>query len=155
VLVGSSLGALLALEVARGGVIAPLVLIAPALGVADRWMALIPAGDPILVPHYRSGAVEPVHRRFFEEMGVVRSDEEPPPSRVTVIIGAEDESVPYERVAARWRSWVRSGQLVEGSRLITIEGGDHGLVDHVGTIADEIRAAAGKSSKGRALAADV
>src|SRR5881275_1785781 len=36
-IVGSSLGSLLALEVAHRGVIAPLVLIAPALGIADRW----------------------------------------------------------------------------------------------------------------------
>jgi pimeloyl-ACP methyl ester carboxylesterase len=154
-LVGSSLGALLALEVARRGVVVPQVLIAPALGVADRWLALIPAGDPILVPHYGSGVREPIHRRFFEEMAAIRSDEEPPRSRVTVIIGSEDESVPFERVAATWRSWLESGRLVQGSRLIRIDGGDHGLVDHVETIAEEIRAAVGKPSSRGSLAADV
>ena len=91
-LVGSSLGALLALEVGRRGAVAPQVLIAPALGVADRWMGLIPDGDPILVPHYRSGLKEPIHRRFFEEIAAIRCDEEPPPVPVTI------------SSAAKWRS---------------------------------------------------
>jgi pimeloyl-ACP methyl ester carboxylesterase len=144
-LVGSSLGALLALEVGRRGVVAPQVLIAPALGVADRWMGLIPDGDPILVPHYRSGVKEPIHRRFFEEIAAIRSDEEPPPVPVTIIMGTDDESVPFDRVAGRWRAWSESGRLVEGSRLITVKGGDHSLLDHVGTIADAIRTAVRES----------
>lgn len=144
-LVGSSLGALLALEFGRRGAVAPQVLIAPALGVADRWMGLIPDGDPILVPHYRSGLKEPIHRRFFEEIAAIRCDEEPPPVPVTIIMGTDDESVPFDRVAGRWRAWVESGRLVEGSRLITVKGGDHSLLDHVGTIADAIRAAVRES----------
>jgi pimeloyl-ACP methyl ester carboxylesterase len=138
-LVGSSLGALLALEVARRGVAVPLVLIAPALGVADRWMARIPDGDPILVPHHRSGLEEPIHRRFFEEMAAVRCDDEPPAAPVVVIMGTDDESVPYERVESRWRAWLDSGRLAPGSHLVDVAGGDHGLLDHVETIAREIR----------------
>src|SRR5512140_3100746 len=41
-IVGSSLGALVALEVVRRGVRAPLVLIAPALGIGARWKARLP-----------------------------------------------------------------------------------------------------------------
>jgi pimeloyl-ACP methyl ester carboxylesterase len=155
VLVGSSLGALLALEIEHRGVVAPLVLIAPAFGLADRWMARIPEGDPILVPHYRSGVLEPIHRRFFEEMAANRTDEEPPPAPVTIVMGSLDESVPFERVDMRWRSWVRSGRLAPGSRLIAVEGGDHSLVDSVEIIANQIRAAARRDLVPGPVAADV
>ncbi|MGK2859083.1 MAG: YqiA/YcfP family alpha/beta fold hydrolase, partial [Thermoanaerobaculia bacterium] len=47
VIVGSSLGSLVALAVSNRGVDAPLVLIAPAFGIADRWSSWIPEGDPI------------------------------------------------------------------------------------------------------------
>jgi hypothetical protein len=154
-LVGSSLGALLAVEVGHRGVKAPEVLIAPALGVADRWMALIPEGDPILVPHYRSGMSEPIHRRFFEEMAANRSDEEPPPAAVAVIMGSNDESVPFERVEKRWESWVRSGRLADGSRFVRIAGGDHSLVDSVAIIAASIRAAIQSGVAPGPVAADV
>ena len=86
---------------------------------------------------------------------MIRSDEEPPPAPVAIIMGSDDESVPFARVAGRWRSWLESGRLVEGSRLVTVEGGDHGLLDHVETIADEIRAAVRKGSARGFLASDV
>ncbi len=43
---GSSMGALVALSIATPST--PLVLIAPALGIAARWLSKLPAGDPIL-----------------------------------------------------------------------------------------------------------
>src|SRR5258705_8536985 len=51
-MVGSSLGALVALATAKRGVLVPLVLIAPALGVATRWKTRIPDGDPVMVFNY-------------------------------------------------------------------------------------------------------
>jgi pimeloyl-ACP methyl ester carboxylesterase len=137
-IVGSSLGGLVALEVARRGIDAPLVLIAPALGVSDHWLARIPDGDPINVFNYARNAEVPIHRYFFEQMSRVDADREPPRQRVIVIMGTDDESVGFEPVERTWRSW--SPQLAPGSRFVRVEGGDHGLTAHVDVIADAIRA---------------
>ena len=59
--------------------------------------------------------------------------------RVTVVMGENDESVPFAGVQQTWRRWKKSGRLAEGSRFVAIPGGDHGLVDHVGAIASEVR----------------
>jgi uncharacterized protein len=142
VVVGSSLGALVALAVAEMGLKAPLVLVAPALGFGDRWTRL-PPGDPLVFFHHGVGRELPIHRRFFEEMRLVRVDSEPPSVPVTVVMGTADESVPIEGVRASWDAWSRSGRLLSGSRFVRIEGGDHGLVAHADRIAEEIRAAAG------------
>ena len=144
VIVGSSLGGLAALDVVRrGGFDVPLVLIAPALGVTDQWLARIPAGDPILVPNYAVNATLPIHRAFFEQMSRVDADAAPPRQRVVAIIGTNDESVPFARVTRTWRAWADSGALTAGSRFIEIVGGDHGLTAYVDVIAREIVAAAG------------
>lgn len=141
-LVGSSLGALVALAVSGAGHEgAPLILIAPALGVSDRWLSRLPDGDPILVHHHAHNAALPIHRAFFQRMAAVDIDRKPPASRVTILMGENDESVPFDRVAAVWRSWEESGQLVAGSRFIEIPGGDHGLTAHVEQIALAIIAA--------------
>jgi predicted esterase YcpF (UPF0227 family) len=144
VIVGSSLGALIALEVPRRGIEAALVLIAPALGVADGWKTKIPDGDPIPVYNYAEEEERYIHRLFFDQMENVAVDREPPPSPVTVIMGRLDESVPFDRVAAVWKNWERSGRLVEGSRMIEIPQGDHSLTSHIDLIAREIRLAAEK-----------
>jgi surfactin synthase thioesterase subunit len=144
-IVGSSLGALVALAVARRGVHTPLVLIAPAIGVRDRWMDLIPPGDPILAFHHADGKERPIHRAFFEQVSKVDVDDDPPSSRVTVIMGRNDESVPFERVRERWARWEREG-LAEGSKFIEIADGDHGLTAFVDVIAEEIRRALAMSS---------
>lgn len=136
VIVGSSLGALLALAVARS-IDAPLVLIAPALGIADRWRSQLPDGDPIVVPNYATERDEPIHRAFFEQMFAVDVDRVPPRSRVTVLMGENDETVPVERVVATWKSWESDG-LAAGSRFVTIPKGDHGLTEHVEEIAEAI-----------------
>jgi uncharacterized protein len=139
VLVGSSLGAIIAMSVAARGIDAPLVLIAPALGVAHRWKEKLPAGDPIVVFNHARNADVPIHRRFFEQIDEVRVDFEPPRSRVVVIMGRGDETVPFAMVRGRWEEWVASGRLASGSRFIEIADGDHGLVDSAPLIADQIR----------------
>jgi len=139
-LVGSSLGAILALEVARRGLVLPLVLIAPAVGIADRWISKLPAGDPIIVFNHARGADAPIHRAFFEQMARVDADRDAPPSRVIVIMGRKDESVPFERVEQTWNRW--EPRLVAGSKLIVIDDGDHGLVASSDVIADAIVEAA-------------
>jgi uncharacterized protein len=140
VIVGSSLGALVALEVARRGTErAPLVLVAPALGFGPRWLDKLPAGDPIPFFHHGEGREIPIHRRFFEQMAHRNTDREPPPVPVSIVMGDRDESVPFEGVRDAWRRWESGGRLAPRSRFVTIAGGDHGLVNHVSTIAAEIR----------------
>jgi pimeloyl-ACP methyl ester carboxylesterase len=141
-MVGSSLGALIALAVAQRGIVVPLVLIAPALGVADRWREKIPDGDPVMMFNYARNADAPIHRAFFEQMARVHVDDEPPPSRVTAIMGRDDQTVPFDYVLARWQQWEESGRLVAGSKFIEITDGDHGLVDHARVIEDAIVEAA-------------
>lgn len=137
-LVGSSLGALIALSVARRGLYAPLVLIAPALGVADRWKTKIPDGDPVIVFNYARNADAPIHRAFFEQMANLHVDREPPPARVTVIMGRNDETVPFAHVERTWQRWERSGCLAAGSRFIELAEGDHSLVSHADVIREAI-----------------
>jgi alpha-beta hydrolase superfamily lysophospholipase len=139
-IVGSSLGCLVALGVVCRGLRAPLILIAPALGISDQWLSRIPAGDPVVVPNYALNEDAPIHRAFFEQMAEIRLDETPPPVPVTIMIGSNDESVPPARVASVWRSWLSSGALVKGSKFVEIPDGDHGLTAHVDRIAREIRA---------------
>ncbi|HET7712676.1 MAG TPA: YqiA/YcfP family alpha/beta fold hydrolase [Thermoanaerobaculia bacterium] len=137
VIAGSSLGALIALHVAQSGASTPLVLIAPALGISDRWREKTPPGDPIVVFNYARGAEVPIHRRFFEQMMEMTIDDQPPPVPVTVLMGRNDETIPFERVLAVWERWQRQG-LANGSRFIEISAGDHSLVSEVETIAQEI-----------------
>lgn len=140
-LVGSSLGALVALSVARE-VRVPLVLIAPALGVARRWQTRIPDGDPVSVFNFARNADAQIHRAFFLQMTRLHIDAAPPPSRVTAIMGREDETVPFAIVEEIWGQWKSSGALAKGSRLIVLEEGDHGLVSHAELIRDAIVEAA-------------
>lgn len=143
VLVGSSLGALVALETSRRGVIAPLVLIAPALGFGARWTEKLPPEEPLTFFHHGKGKELPIHRVFFEQMARLDVDREPPPRPATIVMGRKDESIPYELVRGTWERWEASGRLTPGSRFVEIPEGDHGLVDSVARIAEEIRAAAG------------
>jgi len=142
VIVGSSLGALVALEASRRSRGIPLVLIAPALGFGSRWIEKLAPGDPVKIFHFDKEQELPIHRRFFEEMAAANADRNPPEAPVTVIMGAHDESVPYELVQNVWKSWEVGGALVPGSRFITVPDGDHGLVENVSLLADEIRSAA-------------
>ena len=138
VMVGSSFGALVAIETSRRGASSPLVLIAPALGFGQRWIAKLPPGDPLVFFHHAEEKDLPIHRRFFEQLADYEEDRNPPASPVAVVIGTRDESVPFEHVLRIWEAWEASGRLAEGSRFLSIQDGDHGLVDHVRTIADEI-----------------
>lgn len=139
VIVGSSLGSLVALEIVRRGIVAPLVLIAPAVGIGERWLSKLPPGDPIEVFNHASNGNSAIHRAFFERMASVCPEEHAPPARVTVIMGQDDESVPFAWVRGVWESWTRSGKLVAGSKFVEIAHGDHGLVAYVPLIACMIR----------------
>ena len=136
-IVGSSLGALVALAVAPHFDV-PLVLIAPALGIAARWIDELPDGDPISVFNHALGTNAPIHRAFFERMGRVDADRRPPARPVTVIVGRNDESVGFENVERVWREWQASGELAEASKFVEIADGDHGLVEFADAIAGEI-----------------
>lgn len=142
VFVGSSLGALVALEAGRTALAAPLVLIAPALGFGGRWIEKLPPGDTLPFFHHGEERELLIHRRFFEDMARVDADREPPATPVVVIMGRRDESVPIDLVRGVWKRWEASGRLREGSRFVEIPEGDHGLTAHVDRIAEEILAAA-------------
>jgi len=129
--VGSSLGALVALSLAEslGSSSPPLVLVAPALGFADRWKSKLPDGEVFELFHHGEGKAMPIHRRFFEEMADVRVDEVPPTVPISIVMGTDDESVPFAQVADTWKRWEASGRLAPGSRFHRVEGGDHGLIE--------------------------
>jgi len=141
VVVGSSLGALVALSLAdtlgREG--APLVLIAPALGFAERWASKLPVGEGVEMFHHGEGRNLTIHRAFFDEMAKVTVDATPPPVPVSVVMGTLDETVPFAQVAARWKEWEGSGRLAPLSRFHAVEGGDHGLVDFGDAIEAAVR----------------
>lgn len=136
-LVGSSLGALVALEVARRGVDAPLILIAPAVGIGERWKTRLPDGDPVVVWNHAMNANAPIRRAFFDQMNAVDVDDQPPRSRVVIFMGRRDETVPFSLVEETWARWETIG-LAPGSRLVVFDEGDHGLTAYVSEIAREI-----------------
>lgn len=143
VIVGSSLGALVALSVAESFSALtpspPLVLVAPALGFHERWKEKLPESDTFDLFHHGEERLLPIHRRFFEEMALVRVDDAPPPVPVSVVMGTDDETVPYALVADAWARWEASGRLAKGSRFHRVAGGDHGLVAHGDTIESAVR----------------
>src|SRR5690349_18073410 len=67
-LVGSSLGAQVALAVAQRGLHVPLVLVAPAIGQRERWREQMPEEDPVSVFNFARNADAPIHRAFFAQM---------------------------------------------------------------------------------------
>jgi len=138
VIVGSSLGAVAALETSRLGASAPLLLIAPAISFGPRWTEKLPPGDPLFFFHHAEGRELPIHRSFFEDLADHDSDREPPAVPVIVVMGTDDESVPFEHVRQVWLAWEESGRLAGGSRFVPVPGGDHGLVEHAGTLAREL-----------------
>jgi pimeloyl-ACP methyl ester carboxylesterase len=142
VVVGSSLGALVALEAGRTAPAAPLVLIAPALGFGSRWLEKLPPGNPLPFFHHGEGKDLLIHRRFFEVMAGTDADRDPPETPVTILMGRLDESVPFDVVRGVWTRWEASGRLADGSRFVEIPAGDHGLTDSVNRIAEEILLAA-------------
>ena len=147
VVVGSSLGALVALSLADslGRKCAPLVLIAPALGFAERWESKLSEEETVEMFHHGEGRNLPIRRGFFEEMARVTFDAAPPPVAVSVVMGTLDETVPFAQVAARWKDWEASGRLVPLSRFHGVEGGDHGLVDFGDAIEAAVRERLGQA----------
>jgi pimeloyl-ACP methyl ester carboxylesterase len=141
VVVGSSLGALVALSLAESlsSSSPPLVLVAPALAFHERWKEKLPEGGEFDLYHHGAERPLPIRRRFFEEMALVRVDQMPPPVPVSVVMGTEDATVPYAQVADVWARWDASGRLAKGSRFHRIAGGDHGLVAHGDEIESAVR----------------
>ena len=139
---GSSLGGLVALELARRGGRAPLVLVAPALGFGRRWTEKLPEGDPLAFFHYGEEREMPIHRAFFEQMARLDIDSDPPPVPVTILMGRKDESVPFELVESVWNRWLGTGRVASGSQFVAIPEGDHGLLGFADLIAAEARKAA-------------
>jgi alpha-beta hydrolase superfamily lysophospholipase len=135
--VGSSLGALVALDVVRRGITRPLILIAPALGVAEHWIGHIPDGDPVEVFNHARNANAPIHRAFFEQIARAGADRDAPPVPVTIFMGIEDETLPFERVEAVWQRW--RPHAAAGSCFVAVPGGNHSLLSSVVEIAREIR----------------
>jgi len=74
VIVGSSLGSLVALSVAGRGVDTPLVLLAPAFGIGERWLSRIADGDPVKVMNPARGQEAWIHRAFYLRMATVDID---------------------------------------------------------------------------------
>src|ERR1044071_3282683 len=72
--VGSSLGALVALDVVRRGIARAPLLLAPALGVAEPWIEHLPAGDPVEIFNHARNAKSPINRAFFEQIAAVDAD---------------------------------------------------------------------------------
>ncbi len=141
VVVGSSLGALVALSLAEdlSSSSFSLVLVAPALGFGDRWKDKLPEAPEFEMFHHGEERMLPIRRRFFEEMALVRVDDAPPRVAVSIVMGTEDEVVPFALVEAVWRRWAASGRLVPGSRFHRVAGGDHGLVAHGDEIESAVR----------------
>lgn len=135
--VGSSLGALAALDVVRNGIVRPLILIAPPLGLMEHWLPSLPPGDPVEVFNHARNANAPIHRRFFEQVSASDADRHPPPVPVTIFMGIDDETLPFERVEAVWRRW--QPRAAPGSRFVAVPGGNHSLLSCVEEIANEIR----------------
>jgi len=145
VVVGSSLGALVAIEASRRGLRAPLLLIAPAIGFGRRWVDKLPPGDPLKFFHHAEGRDLPIRRGFFEGLAAVENDDEPPTVPVIVVMGSRDESVPVGHVREIWKRWDSSNRLAGGSRFVEIAGGDHGLVDQVPLLAQCVRDLLGRT----------
>ena len=141
-IVGSSLGAQVALAIAKRGVELPIVLIAPAIGQSSRWRAKMPVDDPVTVFNYALNANAPIRLAFFQQLANLGVDVDPPPSRVTAIMGRDDETVPFDLVERHWRAWEASGRLAPGSRFIEIANGDHGLIAQANVIEQAIVEAA-------------
>ncbi len=145
VIIGSSLGALVSLSLLESfssslSSFSPaLVLVAPALGFHERWKEKLPDTPEVELYHHGEERPLPIHRRFFEEMALVRVDDAPPPVPVSIVMGSEDESVPYAQVADAWARWEASGRLAKGSRFHRVAGGDHGLVSHGDEIESAVR----------------
>lgn len=143
VLVGSSLGALVALHVAaRSPEVRQLVLLAPALSPDERWTGWIGARgieewrrtDRRLFFNFVTENERPIDYGFFED---VLRHAKPPAPRVPVraIHGRKDAAVPVvvsEELARAYPDRVK----------LTLVDDDHSLLQHVDLIAQEVLAAA-------------
>jgi len=138
VIVGTSLGGLLALEVSRLRP-APLVLVVPTLGFGPRWTLPLPDGDPVRFIDRVTGEERVLHRAFVEVF-LERPDElAPPPHPVTVIAGRQDTAIPFGQVREVFDRWVASGALPQRSELIDLPDADHSMRGFDDVVADAVR----------------
>jgi pimeloyl-ACP methyl ester carboxylesterase len=136
VLVGSSLGGLVALHAAaRAPAVCALVLLAPALSPDERWKGWIGPGGierwrregTRLFFNFVTSNERPIDFGFYEDL--IRQARPPAPRVPTrVIHGRRDESVPFavsEELAREYPDLV----------TLTLVDDDHGLLGHVDLIA--------------------
>ncbi|HKO55912.1 MAG TPA: hypothetical protein VJ276_08540, partial [Thermoanaerobaculia bacterium] len=126
-----------ALTLVARGLRVPLVLIAPAFGVARRWQPRLPEGDTLTVFNYARNADAVIHRRFFDQIVAIEPEAEAPPVRTVIIMGRNDQTVAFADVDSVWQRWSAQG-VAPGSEFIEIPDGDHGLTAHAGRIAAEL-----------------
>ena len=108
VIVGSSLGAMVALDVARIAPAPALVLIAPALGFGARWTEKFPAGESVPFFHHGEGRELPIHRRFFEQMAALDLDGQP--------VGTLMVTFEWSDWRCGWWWWIQSVYVAPGHR---------------------------------------
>lgn len=139
-LVGSSMGAWIALLLAARGLADPagMVLVAPAVDFVSRRLAEMPghmreslqAHGVVHVPDaYAPGATYPISRAFLDDALALEPGDAPlsVPCPVHILHGTEDEAVPV--ATAR-----RLARLLPDATLTEIAGGDHRLTGHVPAI---------------------
>lgn len=139
-LVGSSMGAWIALLLAAKGLADPagMLLIAPAVDFVSRRLAELPDGmretlqahGVVHVPDaYAPGESYPVSRAFLDDALALEPGDKPLPVAcpVRILHGTDDEAVPV--ATAR-----RLARLLPDATLTEIDGGDHRLTGHLGRI---------------------
>jgi len=139
-LVGSSMGAWIALLLAARGLADPagMVLVAPAVDFVSRRLAELPgplrealqAHGVVHVPDaYNPGGTYPISRDFLDDALALEPGDAllPVPCPVRILHGTADEAVPV--ATAR-----RLARLLPDATLTEIEGGDHRLNGHIGAI---------------------
>jgi pimeloyl-ACP methyl ester carboxylesterase len=149
-LVGSSMGAWIALLLAVKGLADPagMVLVAPAVDFVSRRLAELPgpmrealyAHGVVHVPDaYAPGSTYPVTRDFLDDALALEPGDAPlpVPCPVRILHGTADEAVPVE--TAR-----RLARLLPDATLTEIEDADHRLTGHVGAILAELAALEGR-----------
>lgn len=144
VLVGSSMGGWIALELARRGAVAAdgLLLIAPALDFVSRRLAAMPADmradlvrdGRVRVPNaYTPDTSYPITRAFLDDALALEPGDRAltVPCPVRIVHGDADDNVPI--ATSR-----RLARRVAGATLVEIAGGDHRLSDHLPTLLAEL-----------------
>jgi pimeloyl-ACP methyl ester carboxylesterase len=144
VLVGSSMGAWIALVLVQRGLADPaaMVLAAPAVDFVSRRLGELPeamrahleAHGGVQVPDaYAPGESYEISRAFLDDALALEPGDRPlaVACPVWILHGTDDEAVPVE--TAR-----RLARLLPDARLTEIPGGDHRLTGHMDTLLDAL-----------------